>query len=218
MNLQELQSLISYWTDDINQTYFMPTQTQRFLNNALKETNKKLIQLNDSWYMKCAQTVIPALQECIALPSDFLKVNHMDIILGGVPGNEQRYRLNHSTQTEADSVNYSAGQPCTFFLEKGALILRPVPDISYTLRMYYSYRIADMVNATDVPDVPYEYQEYLAVLATMDCYLKDQRDPTPFAAKKESYEKLMRESATDRLIDKPREIVVTMDDGGGALY
>lgn len=218
MNFQQLQQLVSYWTDDLNFTYFTPTQVQFFLNNAQQEANKKLTQLNDNWYLKCAQTYTVQYQECYVLPSDFEKVNHMDIILGGTPGQEQRVNLTHSTQAESDFVNYSAAQPVTFFLEKNCLIFRPVPDNAYLIRMYYSYRVSDMVNSTDVPDVPTQYHEYLAVLATIDCFLKDQRDNTQFVGKKEYYEKLMRESATDRMVDRPREVVMTYDDGFGTLF
>lgn len=218
MNFQTLQNLVSYWVDDLNMTYFTPTQIQLFLNNAQQEANKKLIQFNDDWYLKCGQAYTVQFQECYVTPSDFEKVNHMDLILGGTPGQEQRVTLNHSTQAEADLVNYSAGQPITFFLEKNCLIFRPVPDNAYLIRMYYSYRVSDMVYPTDLPDVPVQYHEYLAVLATLDCFLKDQRDPTPFMNKKAYYEELMRQSATDRMVDKPREIVTTYDDGFGTLW
>jgi len=218
VNFQQLQNLVSYWVDDPNLTYFTPIQVQTFLNNAQQEVNKRLIQYNDSWYLRCAQTYTVQLQECYVLPQDFEKVNHLDLILGGSPGNEQRVTLNHSTQAEADLVNYSSGQPITFFLAKNNLIFRPLPDNAYLVRMYYSYRVSDMSNMTDIPDCPTEYQEYLAVLASIDCFLKDQRDPSPFLAKKTYYEELMQQSATDRMIDKPREVVCTWDDGFGTLF
>lgn len=218
MNFGQLQSLVSYWVDDPNFTYFTPAQVQLFLNNAQQECNKQLTQLDDSWYKKCGQTNLIVNQECYALPYDFQKINHMELIVGGVYPNEQKFTLNHSTQGEADAVNYSPSQPITFFLEKNCIIYRPIPNQAYLVRMYYSYRVTDMVYPTDVPDVPVEYQEYLAVLATLDCFLKDQRDPTPFITKRTFYETLMKSSATDRMIDKPRSIVQTYDDGFGNLY
>ena len=218
MNFQTLQNLVSYWVDDPNQTYFTPTQVQLFLNNAQREINKKLIQLDDTWYKQCVQTQTVTNQECYQLPLDFMKINHMQIILGGTYPNEQKTTLTHSTQTESDVMNFTSGQPATFFLEKNCLVLRPVPDNVYTIRMWYSYRVSDLIYATDVPDVPQEYHEYLPVLAALDCFLKDQRQPDTLITKKNYYDELMASSATDRLIDKPREIVQTFDDGFGTLF
>lgn len=219
MNFQDLQNLVYAWVDDPNHTYFLPVQVQAFLNNAQQETNKYLTDLNDSWYRKCAQTFLIQNQSCYLLPSDFEKVNHMEIITGGTYPNQCKSPMVHSTQAEADRVNYGPSTPCTFFLEKGCIIFRPTPDNVYQVRMTYSYRVTDMIFPTDVPDVPREYQEYIAVLATMDCYLKDQRPVDAFTAKREWYENKMRAAANSRMLDKPRSIVVTQDDGDwGTLF
>lgn len=219
MNFQGLQDLVYAWVDDPNHTYFLPVQVQAFLNNAQQEVNKRLTNYNDSWYRKCAATYLIQNQGCYLLPSDFEKVNHMEIVTGGTYPNEQKHPINHSTESEADVVSYAPSTPCTFFLERGCIIFRPTPDNTYLVRMHYSYRVTDMVLPTDVPDVPLEYQEFVAVLATLDCYLKDQRDATQFINKRDYYQDLIAKSATNRMVDKARGIVVTCDDDGwGTLY
>ena len=213
MNFGQLQSLVSYYLDDLNFTYFTPTQVQRFINNAQREAQQKLIQAGQNFYLTCAQTPTVANQEGLALPDDFLKVGHIELITGGTWPNEEKYVITHSTQAESDIVNYAPGRPLTFWLQKDCLILRPVPDVSsYTLRLHYHYRVADMVAAGEEPDVPLEYHEYVAVLAAIDGFLKDQRDPSPFFAKRDYYEKSLKASSADRMVDKPREVRTTWGD------
>lgn len=213
MNFGQLQSLVSYYLDDLQFTYFTPTQVQQFINNAQREVQQKLIQAGQNFYLTAVQTPTVANQEGLALPDDFLKIEHCELITGGVYPNEQRSILEHSTHRESDIVNYAPGQPVTFFLQKNCLILRPIPDVStYILRLHYQYRVSDMTADGESPDVPLEYHEYIAILAAIDGFLKDQRDPSPFFAKRDYYEMSLKQSSNDRMEDKPRGVVVTWDD------
>jgi hypothetical protein len=213
VNFGQLQSLVSYYLDDLQFTYFTPTQVQRFINDAQREVQQKLLQAGQNFYLTCVQTPTVANQEGLALPDDFLKVEHCQIITGGTYPNEQYTVLTHSTHRESDFVNYAPSLPVTFFLQKNCLILRPVPDTStYILRLHYQYRVADMVFPGEEPDVPQEYHEYIAVLAAIDGFLKDQRDPSPFFDKRTYYEQSLKQSSQDRMEDKPRDVVVTWDD------
>lgn len=220
MNFLDLKNMVWSWLDDLDGTYFLPPQVERWINNAQKEVQKQLIQSGQNWYQTCAQTYTVYNQDSYLLPSDFLKINHVTMVTGAYNqgGNEQKQVIKHSTQGESDSVNYTLSLPQTFFLVQDAIILRPYPDQQYLMRLGYDYRVADMVLATDIPDVPYQYQEYIAVLATIDGFLKDQRDPSPFFAKKAYYEDMMKKDAQDRMVDKPRSVVITGGGGGGYLF
>lgn len=213
MNFGQLKSLVSYYLDDLNQAYFTPTQLAQFINNAQREVQQKLVQAGQNFYLACVETYTVANQEGLALPDDFLKIEHVELVTGGTWPNEQKSILTHSTHRESDIVNYAPGQPVTFWLQKNCLIFRPVPDVStYLCRLHYQYRVADMTDDGEVPDVPLEYHEYIAVLAAIDGFLKDQRDPSAFFAKRDYYENSLKQSSTDRMEDKPREVVVTWDD------
>lgn len=213
MNFGQLQNLVSYYLDDLQFQYFTPTQVQTFINNAQREVQQKLIQAGQNFYLTCVQAPTVTNQEGLQLPSDFLKIEHMEVITGGVWPTQQFSVLEHSTHRESDVVNYAPGQPVTFFLQKNCLILRPVPDNStYLVRLHYMYRVADMTQPGEEPDVPQEYHEYIAVLAAIDGFLKDQRDPSPFFDKRRYYEESLKQSSNDRMEDKPRSVVNTWDD------
>ncbi len=76
-----------------------------------------------------------------------------------------------------------------------------------------------MTADSSIPDTPLQYHEYLAVLATLDGFLKDQRDPTPMLKeKRDFYLSLMKQDAINRKDDQAR-VVVSMDDSGfGYLF
>jgi hypothetical protein len=107
VNFGQLQSLVSYYLDDLQFTYFTPTQVQRFINDAQREVQQKLLQAGQNFYLTCVQTPTVANQEGLALPDDFLKVEHCQIITGGTYPNEQYTVLTHSTHRESDFVNYA---------------------------------------------------------------------------------------------------------------
>lgn len=218
MNFGQLQNLSAYYLDDLNFTYFTKIQIQLWLNNAQQVMNQRLIQAGESWYTTTVQANLVQNQACYLLPSDFLKIVHIEIVLGGVFPNEQKAVLNHSTVGESDYYNYSPGQPITFYVEKNCLVLVPPPDNTYLIRMKYCYRVSDMIFDGETPDVPQEYHESLAIQAAMDGFLKDQRDSSQFAGKREYVETLLKQSAQNRMVDKPRDVVVTWDDGNGAGF
>lgn len=219
MNFGDLQQLVLSWVDDLSAGYFTIPQISRFINNAQLEVQKQLIQSGQNWYQKCVETATVYNQNSYVLPADFLKVDHMTIVTGnaGQGGNEMKHPIFHSTHAEADQVNYTLSCPRTFYLAKNCIVFAPYPDKVYLLRMDYDYLVADMVFQTDTPDIPRQYQEYIAVLASIDCFLKDQRDPSPFFSKKQYYEDMMKKDAQDRMVDRPRMIVET-GGGGGFLF
>lgn len=221
MTFGDLQALVLSWLDDPKAGYFTTPQIQRWINNAQLEVQKKLIQAGESWYQKAVETYTVYNRNSYTLPADFLKIDHMEVVTGNVGqgGSEQKYPIKHSTQAEGDYVDFYLGPPVTFFVKKNCLVLRPFPDQpTYLLRMDYNYRLSDMIVDAEVPDVPPEYHEFIAVLATIDGNIKDQRAADLILAKKQYYEELLARSAQDRMLDKPRSVVITQDDGGGFVF
>jgi len=220
MLLQDLQNLCLSWLDDLNATYFTLTQLNVFINNAQREAQKQLLQAGQNWYMTSAYTYTVALQNCYTLPSDFLKLHKFDVYTQGDPGLPQSQSslntlstLQYITPTEVNLVSQGPGCPTCYYFEKNCIVLTAVPDQVYPIQMLYTPIVSDMTNQTQAPDVPLQYHEYIAILATIDGLLKDQRDPTAFLEKKRYYEELMRQDAVERNLDSPRMIVTTESDG-----
>lgn len=217
MNFLQLQDLTLTWLDDVNAGYFTRPQVKRFINNALREVQKELIQSGEGWYLRCQQTNTIAQKEAYSLPADFLRNHRLKVYTqgnGSNPSTDVSSVIMPATPVQITSLPAGPGTPSLYYIKKDCLVLRSVPDRAYPMQMLYSYAVSEMVSDTEVPDVPVQYQEYLSVLATIDGFMKDQRDASQFlTGKKESYKALMKQDADQRNVDFPRSIVSTENDG-----
>lgn len=209
MQLSDLRALVSYWVDDLNAGYFTPTQVNVFLNNAQLEVQKMLITSHEGWYQKIVETSLVPSQVDYILPADFLKLHRIEISMSGTAPSDETRKLQQITMNQKDLFPVSTGTPQGFYIKRDRIVLVPPPEEARTLRMTYSYRVSPMVNDSDIPDVPTQYQEYVACVAAYDCYVKDDRIPTILTEKKKFYEELMRKDMEDRSLSEPRSVVVT---------
>jgi len=211
MTFAELQSLVSYWLDDLNFGYFTQTQVKVWLNEAQKEVQKKLIKAGQNYYTDFVQTTTVQNQAYYVLPSDFKKLNRLEIITGGTVPNESVQSLTPMTINQQDLISRGTGQPIYYFIQKDQLVLFPTPDTAQTLRLYYSYMVSDMTLDNDTPDVPESYHQLIALYACQDGFLKDGRANELLVKKIGEFERDMDMDSTDRQQDTVREIVLTGD-------
>lgn len=219
MTFVQLQVLVSSWLDDPNNGYFALSEVKTWLNNAQRETQKTVIQAFEGHYRKVVQTTMVQYQREYQLPSDFKKLSRLEVVLSGTTfQDEDVQRLVKITENQQDLMPERTGTPVSYYFKGDQIVLVPAPDVARTLRLTYLYRVTDMVNDADVPDIPEDYHEYLAVLATLDGFYKDGRDPGPMLQKKEYFEKLFKQDAEERNVDESRTIVQTLDDDYTAGY
>lgn len=212
MTLSDAKALVASWVDDLSFGYFTSDQLTRYLNNGAYETQKLLIATGTNRYLKCSQTPTVINQGDYALPDDFLKVHKITMITGGTFPNETTFDLSPITLNQTDLVAGKSGQPSVYYLKKNKIVLAPVPQSVIQMRLYYSYRITQLSLDTDLFDIPQEYAEFPAVLAAIDCLIKDGRDMTSVMTKKTYYEDMLKADANERTVDLPRQIVSL---GGG---
>ncbi len=217
MTRLDLQNLVLQWVDDPLGGYFDPTAfVQPALNRALLEVQKQLIMAGEMYYLKTPPpvTTTVANQGVYILPDDFLKLHRLEYVISGTGTNECINALQPITLNQQDLIGNSVtGTPVGFNIQRNRIQLFPTPDQARTLRMFYSYRIVEMTSDSDTPDCPEEFQEMIAILATMDCFIKDDRAPTNILTKKQYYEQLLKQMAEDRQQVSPRMVVVTEDAG-----
>lgn len=216
MTVGEIKTYVSYLVDDLEFGYFTSAQLNRFINQAQLEVQKKLIRAGWTWYLKIDESLTTVVnQSDYSLPSDFLEINKLEYVKNaGV--NESKIVLNSiDALSESSFFAQYNGQSQAFYLKKDKLVLLPKPNIAGdTLRIYYSYRIADISADGDTPDIPKEYHEYLAHLVAIKCFIKDGRDYTLLTGVTKEIEKDLEAAAASRLQDKPRMIVLTGDTLG----
>lgn len=218
MTLTQLRTLVWTWLDEPGggNGYFTSTNIDTFINNAARQVQKKLIQSGELWFSKVVQTTLVSGTESYSLPTDYLRLHKAEIIVSGTYPNQTIRRLQVITPVQRNQIPTGTGLPYAYWLNKNYITLVKVPDQAYTLQLLYSYLIADMTADSDTPDIPEQYHEMIAIYATLDGFLKDQRDPNPvFAQKIAMYEEMMKQDSQNRNVDTPRMVVVTGDDDGG---
>jgi len=218
VTLSDLTTLLLSWVDDVNGTYFTSAQTNLFLNRAQAEVQKQLIQAGEMFYTKAVQTTTVAGQADYVLPSDFMIVNRLELVTSGSGTSEDKRFLVPISLNEQYKFGIQEDTPEVYAIKKDRITLFPTPSEALTLRLYYSYRVTDMVNSSDSPDVPVEYHEYVALLAARDCFIKDDRPLTNLETKINYYLRLMKETYEDRRQDQSRMVIETGDNGWGGMY
>lgn len=215
MTFLELQNYVVEWLDDPNFGYFSQSTVQTWLNRALREVQKQLIQAGENWYITCAISSTVTDQREYTLPSDFLKSHRLEYVSSGTGVNQSLFVITPSTLQQARTlIGAKSGTPSVFVMRKSSFDLYPAPDTpDKTLRLYYSYRVSDMSGDNDVPDCPEQYHEYIAILAALNGYIKDDRAPNSLLEKRNFYLDMMKKDAEDRQQDTPRMVVITETDG-----
>lgn len=215
MNRLQLQNLVLSWVDDLQGGYFTPPQVQAYLNLGQQKVQKKLIQSGELWWTKfvdanCIQNIT-----VYELPEDFMKLHKFEIVVSGTFPNQDIRLLYPITPTQENYFPNGTGIPDCYWLRKNAIQLVKCPDNNYTMQLLYSYQVPDLTADGQVPEIPDRYQEGIAVEAALECFLKDQRDPTPFViAKQKEFNEDLTRDAQERNVDQAR--FVNMNDAGGS--
>lgn len=218
MTFNDLQNLTSFWLDDLQFGYYTQTQVQLWLNNAQVEVQKMLIASAQNRYTNWVGTTLIVGQSDYILPSDFRKLNNLEVVLSGVPPNETVTPIVPITLNQKYLIDMGQSTPAAYYYRKNRLVLQPAPDTALLMRMVYTYLVANMVNPTDVPDVPTEYHELIALLACADGFIKDGRQNQLLLTKIEAYKTDLEQDAQERSQDLTRGIVETGDNTDAGMY
>ncbi len=207
-----LTTLILSWLDDASAGYFTPANTLQWINLAQREVQKQLVLAGENYYVQTATTLTVAGQAQYVLPADFLKEHRVEIVESGTGASETRQALCAITINQQDFIPIALGQPTNYYIQKNSFFISPTPSISnQVMRLYYSYRAADVTLTTDICDIPEEFQEYIALLAAYNGFIKDDRAAENLNNKILEYKERLKQMAEDRLQDSSRGIVITDD-------
>lgn len=218
MTFLEMQNLTAYWLDDLSFGYFTSAQVKMWLNNAQKRVQKRLLKAGELYYKTDVQTTLVVNQRQYQLPADFKKLHYLEVVTSGTVPNEATQPIQPITENQKYLVDSAPGTPAFYTISGSMLLIRPAPDTALTMRMGYSYEVADMVNDSDVADVPESYHELLPLLAAEDGFLKDGRASEILAKKLKEFTVETDQDAQERNQDQPRSILETGNDAGSGFY
>lgn len=218
MTFADLQGLTSYWLDDLQFGYYTQTQVQLWLNNAQVEVQKMLIASSQNRYNLWVGTTLVVGQSDYVLPQDFRKIQNLELVISGVPPNESVSPVVPITLNQKYLVDSGQSTPACYRFRKNRLVIQPAPDQPLLMRMEYTYLVPNMVNASDIPDVPTEYHELIALLACADGFIKDGRQNQLLLTKIEAYKTDLQQDAQERSQDVVRSIVQTGANSDAGMY
>lgn len=225
MNVAQIQSLMLTWLDDQSAGYFTPANTLVWIQMAHRQVQLQLLQAGQNWYMKPVESYTVSGQADYLWPTDFLQEHRIEIVVSGTGSNEERQPLIPITTNMQDRVQLRAGTPTNYYIKKDRFTLMPTPDSSgpgpsgaYLIRLYYSPMVVDLSLTTDVPDVPEQFMEYVALLAAYNGFIQDDRAPANLVGKIAQYETLLKQMAQDRTTDISRQVVETQDYDTGTFW
>ena len=209
MTLAQLRTICLDWLDDPSGTYFTQSVLNTRLNLALQELQKRLISANKEWFLDCVKTNTVANQQAYALPTDFLEIIRLEWYEVGTSGTTMPNKIEAMTPNQRDLMGSALGDPAYYSMAKTNIMLWPIPNRIVEVHLEYVPLITQLVNDSDTPDIQSNFHEYVAILATRDCLLKDGRPLAPIQSKLEQYEILMKQQAVQRQADGPRMVVQT---------
>lgn len=213
MTLGQIKSYVWSMVDDLNGDYFTTAELTRYANQMLRECQKLLIQSGNNWYVQIDATQSTVINQAnYTLPTDFLKINRLELVQN--PGtNETRYAVQNIPLAQKDSIAFDS-DVAAFYILKSTLYLTPLPQTVKTIRIYYTYRVAEMTSDSDTPDLPSEFHEYLADRIAETCFLKDGRDASFIRQRCDQVEQYMKADAIERSQVSASRVVIVDDDGG----
>lgn len=215
MTVLEIKNYCWSLLDDLNGDYFTAPEMLRYINQCTQETQKKLVLSGNNWYAKIdTSTSTVVNQRNYSLPTDFLKMNRLESVININTVSEQWYPITSITLNQKDQ-NFLESEPTGFYFLKSTLYLTPPPKTIRTLRMYYTYRVAQVALDADIPDVPEEFHEYIANLVVQRCFLKDGRSAELVERQIMQVEESLKAEAIERAQDHASTVVIVEEDYPG---
>lgn len=207
-----MRTLTLDWLDDANASYFTTSTVNLRLNLAMWELQKRLISANKEYFLSCVKTSTVANQQAYALPSDFMQVVRLEWYESGTSLTSLSRKIVPMTPNQRDLLVNVTGDPQYYSFSKNNIMIWPIPDRIVEVHLEYNYQTAFMSSDSDIPDMALQYHEYIPILATRDCLIKDGRPIAPIETKLQEYETLLKQIAVQRQADAPRMVVQTAQE------
>jgi len=181
MNLSELRLAFWDYVDDPHQSLWDETVATRLINRGVEEVGRTIEDGDSSYLAQCTEyrvTSYPESELMFDLPGSFKRAILAERLVSGgrpIPVNWVSFQRRHQDGTwpEVTINNYEA--PICSLMGKRLIVVAPSQE--YTLRLWYSAAIEELVDSSDVPElIPEDFHELIALEAAKRATAIAERD------------------------------------------
>lgn len=209
LTFSQMQTLVADTVDDPSFGYFTLAVVKQRLNLAQRELQGLLVKAGHAYYTRCVKTNTVSGQKAYALPSDFYQLLLLERVTQGSGDTVVTEQIDYITPAQRYQSVEISGLPQMYWFERNNLILKPVPNSIVEIHLEYAYSAVDMSADSDLPDAPEAFHEFIPILASKKCFIKDGRSAQPLQEDLARLEASLKSVADLRRADGPRMTVIT---------
>ena len=133
--VSELQTICRDRTDQQNSTFITDAELLRYINTSYKELYNKLINANSTYFMAEDTINIVSNQESYALPTDFYKVQGVDILVGSYKLTAKPYTFEN--RNRHNFLCMSIIRALRYIIQGDTIRFVPIPSQTATATLFY---------------------------------------------------------------------------------
>lgn len=182
-----LQAIVSrVQTDKLDDDEFDTGIISNFVNDTQRDIFN---QFELPFQEKIFAGTVPETSSMVNTPTDLALLQ--SVSMTDVPGfAAMRMNWKDFFEKYPDNTSADPGKPCAWTLYAGNIIFDKPTDADYTLTMFYIRKPITLTTGTQVPEIPYEFEELLVLGAYIRC-LKFNEDNDQAAYHEGEYNKML---------------------------
>lgn len=204
----DLRARVRFYIDEVSQANFADADLNYAINDAQQELATELAQLDEQYLVNPVPTT---LQFAInvpsyALASDFQKMTRMQDSITGLPIDFTDLNGQDSGAFNTPPLVQSVAISAQATIVGNSVIFNPTPQQASQAVYWYVPIIQDLTGDTDVTSIPRQYVDMLAILAAIDCKIKDEDDTSDLRVKYNRRLDQLKRTARDRQQQNPKRV------------
>ena len=224
MILSALRARTRFFIDEPTQKNWLDSDLNIAINIAQADVAKEISHIYEDYFIKTADLnasgtppgTIPG-QELYSLPADFIKfkrVERSDLgeALSPIDINEKPL---YGTASAPLVSMAGVGNGICYYIIGNSVGFTPTPADYIPIRLYYNYRLVDLVNDSDTSEIPQDYHDMLALRAAIDAFIKDESDTSALERRYNGLFSQLQRTLRNRQTQEPRRVRRT-DNGNYA--
>jgi hypothetical protein len=177
MLLSEIRTLVRIYINDPAVERITEASLLAVINQSQAEIQKMIDEADEGYFSACKTYTVVASADAyeFTLPTDCKKIMSVERMTSAkpVPAVWVPFAMRHIEPTSDTGVTTSTTAPRVYI--RGQKLGVIAPSDGYTLRMWYLKRVADLVAAGDISEIPVEFHNLIALHCAKLLMLAEER-------------------------------------------